>query len=328
MISVVIPLYNKEASIAQTVECVLNQSYKDFEVVIVDDGSKDGSAAIVEQFADPRIRLVKQKNGGVSAARNRGIQEAKGKNVAFLDADDVWQFDHLANLISLIQQYPQCRAFATLYKNNMKGVEHNIILNKLPFDGETGILSNYFEVCSRSHPPVWSSAVCVERELLLEIGGFPVGIKSGEDLLTWARIAIRTDWAYSMKASATYMMPLGNSFTEKPTRPNDEGDPVCKGLLALLETDFPRKSELKHFIGRFYKMKASTNLRYGLRWQTIKEGFSSLRYRPFAKETYFILVLALMPRFIQKRIFVIHSYSKVADYKDVVKLWGGVKSDC
>ena len=64
MISVVIPLYNKEKSIAQTLECVLNQTYKDFEVIVVDDGSKDNSAAIVEAFNDERIRLVRQKNGG------------------------------------------------------------------------------------------------------------------------------------------------------------------------------------------------------------------------------------------------------------------------
>ena len=110
MISVVIPLYNKEKSIAQTLECVLNQTYKDFEVIVVDDGSKDNSAAIVAQFTDTRIHLIRQENGGVSAARNRGIEEAQGKYVAFLDADDVWLTDHLESLVNLIRQYSQCRA--------------------------------------------------------------------------------------------------------------------------------------------------------------------------------------------------------------------------
>lgn len=329
MISIVIPLYNKEKSIAQTLKCVLRQTYQDFEVIIVDDGSTDKSAAIVEEIRDHRIHLIRQDNGGVSAARNRGIQEARGENVAFLDADDEWRDNHLENLHTLIKQYPRCQAWATRYINYLKGQSHQIILNKLPFESKSGILTNYFEICSCSHPPVWSSAVCVEKSLLDEIGGFPVGVTSGEDLLTWARIAIKTDWAYSMEATAIYMMPETNSFTERPTRPNDTGDVVCDGLRSLLKSGYKRKSDLKHFIGRFYKMKASTNLRYGEHWSTIRECLSSLAYRPFAKETYQILLLALMPGFIQRRIFEIHSYDKIADIKDVIKsIEERIKSGC
>lgn len=323
MISVVIPLFNKASSIEHTLRTVQAQSYADFELVVVDDGSTDGSAGIVERFDDTRIRLIRQKNAGVSAARNRGISEARGEYVAFLDADDVWKPAHLENIASLIHQYPQCRAWATSYINNLNGKDHPIILNKLPFEGETGVLINYFEVCCCSHPPVWSSAACVETSLLKEIGGFPVGVTLGEDLLTWARISIKTDWAFSRKATAIYMMPITNAFTEKPTRPNDPGDPVCSGLKLLLKSNYSRKRELKHYIGRFYKMKASTNLRYGDRWRTICECMKSLAYRPFAKETYPILILALMPRFLQKRVFAIHSYDKVADIKDVKKLLRG-----
>ena len=88
MISIVIPLYNKEASIKQSLKSVLSQSYDDFEVVIVDDGSADGSVAVVEAINDPRIRLIKQENGGPSKARNTGVKNAKGEWILFLDADD------------------------------------------------------------------------------------------------------------------------------------------------------------------------------------------------------------------------------------------------
>lgn len=162
MISVVIPLYNKEKSIAQTLECMLNQTYKDFEVIVVDDGSKDNSAAIVEAFNDERIRLVRQKNGGVSAARNRGTAEARGEYVAFLDADDIWKQNHLESIANLIHQFPKSRAWATCYVNNLNGENHRIILNKLPFNGDTGLLTNYFEVCSCSHPP-YGVVPCVLR---------------------------------------------------------------------------------------------------------------------------------------------------------------------
>lgn len=88
MISVVIPLYNKEKSIEQSLRSVLSQSYDDFEVVVVDDGSTDGSVGVVEAINDPRIRFVKQENGGPSKARNTGVKNAKGEWVLFLDADD------------------------------------------------------------------------------------------------------------------------------------------------------------------------------------------------------------------------------------------------
>ena len=88
MITVVIPLYNKETSIAQSLKSVLSQEYDDFEVVIVDDGSTDGSVGVVEAINNPRIRLIKQENGGPSKARNAGVKNAKGEWILFLDADD------------------------------------------------------------------------------------------------------------------------------------------------------------------------------------------------------------------------------------------------
>ena len=116
MISVVIPLYNKKESVAHTLKCVLMQTYQDFEVVVVDDGSTDGSAEIVEGVDDGRIRLIRQENGGVSAARNRGIKEAKREYVAFLDADDEWKPEHLQTLVGLMEKYPQCGAYSTNYE--------------------------------------------------------------------------------------------------------------------------------------------------------------------------------------------------------------------
>ena len=102
MISVVIPLYNKEASIAQSLSSVLSQSYDDFEVVIVDDGSTDGSVSIVESIKDPRIRLIRQENGGPSKARNTGVKNAKGQWILFIDADDEMlpgALDYFAHII-------------------------------------------------------------------------------------------------------------------------------------------------------------------------------------------------------------------------------------
>ena len=292
MISVIIPLYNKAASIAQALDSVLAQECQDFEVVVVDDGSTDGGAAVVENYGDPRIRLVRQENAGVSAARNRGIEEAKGEYVAFLDADDVWLPGFLSEIGVLQKEFPQCRAQATAYINNRGNERSSIILNKLPFSAERGVLANYFEVASCSHPPVCSICVCIERRLLLEIGGFPVGIKSGEDLLTWARVAVRTDWAYSVRAMAQYNFDQ-MSIKEPPTRVPEEID-VVGAELKVLWKDNPKKVGMKKYLSLWHKMRSSMYMRLGYRKECAAEAMRALGYNPWNYKLYAYLVLNML----------------------------------
>lgn len=115
MISVVIPLYNKRGLVSQTIATVLAQTYNGYEIVVVDDGSTDGSIDEVKAIADPRIRIVSRQNGGVAAARNTGIKHARGEFVAFLDADDRWSPQYLETQTALAQKYPSCDVFGTLY---------------------------------------------------------------------------------------------------------------------------------------------------------------------------------------------------------------------
>ena len=167
MISVVIPLYNKEQSIASTLQTVQNQTYQDFEIVIVDDGSTDHSVEEVTKVLNPRIRLIHQENAGVSAARNRGIEEAKGEYIAFLDADDEWKPDYLKTQYELTQKYPECSVFACNYEfKDTQGKVTPTIIRKLPFKGKNGILSNYFEVASCSHPPICSISIMVKKNAI------------------------------------------------------------------------------------------------------------------------------------------------------------------
>jgi glycosyltransferase involved in cell wall biosynthesis len=103
-VSIIIPLYNAERFIAETINSVLKQSYSDWELIVIDDGSKDASAKIAEGFlTDKRINYYHQSNSGVSVARNNGISKAKGKYIAFLDADDTWRSDNLELKISVLQ---------------------------------------------------------------------------------------------------------------------------------------------------------------------------------------------------------------------------------
>jgi len=112
-VSVVIPLYNKGPHIARALNSVLAQTFQDFEVIVVDDGSTDDGAEVVRGVDDPRIRLIQQENRGVSAARNRGIEAARAELIAFLDADDEWLAEHLETIIRLRRNALEVGIYAT-----------------------------------------------------------------------------------------------------------------------------------------------------------------------------------------------------------------------
>lgn len=115
MISVIIPLYNGAKFIQRSINSVLNQTYQNFEIVVVNDGSTDHGPQIVAQWQHSSIKLISQKNSGVSIARNTGIKAAKGNIIAFLDADDEWLPNHLEVIHHLVERYPECGVFGTSY---------------------------------------------------------------------------------------------------------------------------------------------------------------------------------------------------------------------
>ena len=108
MISVIIPLYNKQDSITGTIQSVLGQSVTDFELVVVDDGSTDNSVVMVQEIHDERIRVISKQNGGVCSARNAGIRAAHGEYVALMDADDIWDKDYLKEQLRMVADFPDC----------------------------------------------------------------------------------------------------------------------------------------------------------------------------------------------------------------------------
>lgn len=297
MISVIIPLYNKVHTIAWTLETVFQQTYTDYEIVIVDDGSTDGSADVVRAINESRIRLISQANAGVSAARNRGIEEARGEFVAFLDADDEWKPDYLETQMRLVEKYPQCDVFATRYETNSKnGSPTPAIIHKLPFSGSDGILSDYFLVASCSQPPLFTSAIMVRKTAIQAIGGFPLGIASGEDLLTWARLASQGDIAYAITPKVSFTIE-GYEVTSKPKRNNDEDDYVGRELVTLRNTYHP--PYINQYISHWHKMRSSVFMRQAQRKKSIAEAFQGLRYHPCNYKLYIYLLLNLLPSCIQ-----------------------------
>lgn len=186
MISVVIPLYNKEASITQSLKSVLSQEYDDFEVVIVDDGSTDGSVDVVEAINDPRIRLIKQENGGPSKARNTGVKNAKGEWILFLDADDELEPDALEYFANLIRKFSDFKFFCAPFYDSIGGHK------SLSFQYIDGIVKDpFYEFCIRRVMPRTGSFIC-SRELCLA-EPFNDSIRRYEDFEWLFRIYKRTN---------------------------------------------------------------------------------------------------------------------------------------
>ena len=284
MFSVVIPLYNKELTIRRTLLSALNQSYKKMEIIVVNDGSTDSGPMIVESMIkdNRQIRQLHQENKGVSAARNLGIQASEKQYIAFLDGDDEWLPEHLQDTKSLIHHYPECGFYAARYfLRALDGKQRAAIINGLPKDFE-GIIENYFDIASRSDPPVWSSAVCARKDALLDIGGFPEGVPLGEDLLTWARLAARYPLAYSMKCNSIYYLSSSETYDTPPGRIPPEDDIVGKGLKALLENMAdPRHKSLRKYCSIWHKMRASFYLRLGMNHEARREIKLAFKYHYF-----------------------------------------------
>lgn len=302
-ISVVIPLYNKKASIIRTIETALSQKYAPSEIIVVNDGSNDGSEELVLSLNHPLIKLINQKNSGVSAARNKGFSSASNEWIAFLDADDIWFEDYLEKILKLHREYKTANILASAYfLENYKGERNNIVLNKLSFNDKVGLLDNYFEVASCSHPPIWSSSVVVKKEALEKIGGFPIGVKSGEDLITWARLAVENKIAYCLEPSTVFVQAAAHTYDDKPNRVPEEPDYVGEALRQL-KSGYPDTPFLETYIAQWSKMRASIYLRLGIKGKAWNEIKKSLSFDAKNIRLYIYAVLLCLPTALTRKIF-------------------------
>lgn len=212
-ISVVISLYNKAPYVVHALRSVLASHYPPHEVIVVDDGSTDSGPARVRAIGDPRVRLVSQPNRGVSAARNFGIDEARGEYIAFLDADDYWTPQYLHAIVELIARFPGCGMYGThFYYFRDDGFRQVSQLKGL--SGGAQVIERFFELWARS-ALFNTSAVVIPRRLLdTEAIRFPLGEQHGEDLDVWFRIAERWPLAYLPEPLVGYRLGTQGSLSE------------------------------------------------------------------------------------------------------------------
>lgn len=201
--SVIIPLYNKQKYITQTIRSVLNQTYKDYEVIVIDDGSTDDSFSKLKEMQDERLTIVRQNNQGVSVARNTGIERAQGEFVAFLDADDAWDDNYLETIDELTAQFSQCDIFVTAYRVLF---DHGKTRMPQKMCSHNCCISSYWKTYQSAYDIVWTSATVLRKKAIVTAGMFTVGEKTGEDLDLWARVACMNPCvAYSPRPCVTYL---------------------------------------------------------------------------------------------------------------------------
>jgi glycosyltransferase involved in cell wall biosynthesis len=229
--SVVIPLYNKVNSVSRTLFSICAQRFAAAEIIVVDDGSTDGSASKVTEMHIPNVILVKQKNQGVSVARNHGVRLAKHQHVAFIDADDQWSPFFLYEMSQLIQRFPGHKCFASNYQKVFEDGDYRNPKLAIGDISPTGyVMNNYFEVCAKGDLPFMPSSLVIAKDLFKQLGGFPVGEAMGEDQALFSQIVLQASLVYSPLVLMLYHTDSENRACDKHI-PQDLL-PFAKRLLA------------------------------------------------------------------------------------------------
>ena len=247
--SVVIPLYNKAPYVAKAIQSILDQTFTEYELIVVDDGSRDESYEIAKKSIEghANCHMVKQENAGVSAARNKGVEVSTGDYLCFLDADDWWGPTFLEEMKQLVEAFPDAGVYGTSYtivnENKRKtrmadiGVEEGF---------ERGYI-NYCQVYARTMcMPIWTGAVCIPRSVFEEMEGFNPRLKMGEDFDLWIRIVIKYKVAFLNHTLSYYNQDVESRHRAIGSLP----DPRFQFAFCAdyLKQDMERNDELKYIV--------------------------------------------------------------------------------
>lgn len=319
MFSVIMPLYNKENYVSRAVQSVLSQSLQDFELLIVDDSSTDSSVAVVQEFDDSRIRIIRQENQGPGGARNTGVIEAQHEWVAFLDADDAWADCHLYELAEIIRHYKSVGIVCT------RSTEINTRTNK---HTEVAVIPkrwsrmevNYFECASHKSGFIHSSAVAIRRDVFDTVGYFS-NYRRGEDQEFWARVCLSYTCAASDRPSSFYYRGTGGIMEQDWANKTGISTRVAESITELspavkfvysklmeLEKSDPKYQSIVNFINS----KITLALRFNLYAGHIErlEPLGKLYLRPLHGRFIFWSLVTRLPLLPLKIFFTIRSSLK------------------
>jgi len=239
--SIIIPLYNKEKFIKNTIESVLNQKFNDFEILLVNDGSTDNSLKQLEGFSDNRIKVFSQENKGVSVARNLGLEKSNGTYICFLDADDYWYPYFLSQFYKYIELLPNQKVFTSAFEFE---IQNKIIpfVYSMKKTADYQIV-DYFEASRKKHPVIGTSTSVFHRDVFEKSGVFDVRFRTGEDSDLWIRIGLHFLVVFIWKIGARYVYdPQGTTRNREKIKEKSDYTQYTR-----LEKDNPK---LKYFLDR------------------------------------------------------------------------------
>lgn len=310
MFSVIIPLYNKAPYIEKAIQSIAAQTFQEFELLVIDDGSADNSFHVANDILSklsPPLggwRMESQENQGVSTARNNGVKYAKYNYIAFLDADDWWEPTYLEKMRDLIKQFPEAGIYGSSYfkVKNGKFIPANI---GLPEDFQSGLI-NYFQVYANTMwMPLWTGATVIKRTIFEDLNGFKPQLKLGEDFDLWVRVAMKYPVAYLNIPLAYYNQDVeihNRAVGEKLYEPQqhmlftDYGDLMKNEDFKYLFQRLALYGLLKYYLNGKNKVEVHTIL------SSIDWNQHEIKYRVYYK---------VLPKFLVKHWFLSLKYGAV-----------------
>jgi glycosyltransferase involved in cell wall biosynthesis len=270
VVSVVIPAYNAATFLATSVESVLRQTFQDFELIVVDDGSTDGTADVLAAYGD-RVQCLRQPNGGVSRARNTGVARARGSWVAFLDADDAWKPTKLARQVDELRRRPDCGACYTAIL-----VADAQLIPLLEQRSERGGVERADLLVKGNLVTGSASSVACDKGLLTQMGGFDERLSLCADWDMWLRLASTTSFAYVDEPLVFYRRS-SSSMSTNPTV-------LERDTLLLLEKAFRDRSAetglRSKAYGRQYRVLSGSYYHAGLYADAVRCLARAVRHDP------------------------------------------------
>lgn len=298
-ISAVIPVHNKRPHIARCLTSVMGQTYEDFEVILIDDASTDGSAREFQAFTDPRIRIFERRTPGPGgyAARNLGIAESRGDWVAFLDADDAWELTHLARTRALMSRFPNADVLScgwiTHASESSRRTDGYYSANA-PRGDHLFDIRTYIS----GDRPTWTSVVTVRRRRLLDAGGFDEVWRHGGDTALWLKLLLTgSSGAWYAGLGATYYRDSVNMVTGDLCQTESPAARVVRQYLRDNPSD-PLKMELCRYADRaMTRPTLRLMAERGLTREDLRDRFFFARRRSRV-----MILLSVLPRSLQRRI--------------------------
>lgn len=287
-VSVVIPTYNSAHYLIEAVESVLVQTYQDFEILVIDDGSTDETKKTMRRYRD-RVQYIHQQNGGVAVARNRGIAESRGRYVAFLDADDTWLPHKLERQLAALQHQPQHHAcYAAFTVVDAK-------LHPLSISRSQRQASALADLLLRGNVVATPSTVLCERPLFDVVGGFDPALSQCADWDMWVRLAGQTEFLYLDEPLVTYRQHNTNMSRNAPLLESDSVQVLNKGF-AMPGLPASLRAQRQTALARNYMVLAGTYFQ-----ARHYQGFMRCAARAVAMDIHQINYLTAFPKRITKR---------------------------